>query len=556
MFKGTRFLQFLFLLIAIISIFGASQLLPKIIQQRHEYQLTQNRPLENAPPQLVVATTALGSLRSFLIDYLWLRATELRNKGNHYEIVQLYDWIGKLEPRIPEVWSFIAWEMCYNISVSITNPEDRWRWLYKGISQLRDYGIQYNQNTSQLYWELGFTIYNKITSTAVDDHRFYYQLRWFEMWHDVVGSNPDFVRWSAYPNNWNEFAKQEPQVAQLVQEINAYVNKDAMTSFNILEDFSQIKNFPDIQKKVEEICRKTEYQESNLKLFGFIVCQRLRQEFKMDPKMMAALQQKYGELDWRLPGTHCLYWAEEGKLALERAKQTHSSRYTSESATIYEHNLDRLHHLALQDIFDSGKFLAITSHRVVCLPNFAVLEPLHQLHEEIQKKWGLEKGRESHEEFLRRAIKKCYMYNQRDQAQKYYQILGSKFSRPDYQQKLDDFVIQDIGKIVNFGERHHVEAYIIETQVEAYRSLLSGDPDHYQGLEAFAKMIHRRYTQRINISDQINAFEQVQPIEYFQKAAVAILRQNLIATRGAAQAEKIWQQIEERFPMFIKLRSQ
>ena len=76
------FVQIIFTAIGIALIFASSFLLEPINQKREAYKITQNNPLENAPPELVLATTALGGFRGILIDYLWLRATELRNKGS------------------------------------------------------------------------------------------------------------------------------------------------------------------------------------------------------------------------------------------------------------------------------------------------------------------------------------------------------------------------------------------------------------------------------------------------------------------------------------------
>jgi len=172
-------IQLGYLVLAILCIMMSAQLLPRIQEKRTDYQLTQNRPLENAPPELVLATTALGGLRCFLVDYLWLRATQLREKGSHYEIIQLYDWIGKLEPRIPDVWRYISWEMAYNICDAMPTPEERWRWVAKGIHQLRNVGLRYNQNMPHLYWELGFMISHKVDVNAADPYSQYYQIRWF-----------------------------------------------------------------------------------------------------------------------------------------------------------------------------------------------------------------------------------------------------------------------------------------------------------------------------------------------------------------------------------------
>ena len=91
--------------------------------------LTRVAPLENAPPMLAFTTVALGGFRGLIANALWIRANELQNEGKYFEMVQLADWITKLEPTFVQVWIVQAWNMAYNISVKFPDPQDRWRWV-------------------------------------------------------------------------------------------------------------------------------------------------------------------------------------------------------------------------------------------------------------------------------------------------------------------------------------------------------------------------------------------------------------------------------------------
>ena len=93
---------------------------------------------------------------------LWLRASRLQDEGRHFELVQLADWITKLEPGIPEVWSFHAWNMAFNVSVMMRDPSERWRWIQNGIALLRDQGLRYNPREPSLYSELSWIYMFKI----------------------------------------------------------------------------------------------------------------------------------------------------------------------------------------------------------------------------------------------------------------------------------------------------------------------------------------------------------------------------------------------------------
>ena len=136
--------------------------LGKVNRQRAEFRLTTSSPLENAPPELVLATTALGGFRGIVVDYLWIRAMELQRQGKYFELVQIYDWIGKMEPRIEMVWCHNAWNMAYNISVELGKPIERWMWIKRGIELLRDEGLKYNPKSILLYKELAWIYQHKI----------------------------------------------------------------------------------------------------------------------------------------------------------------------------------------------------------------------------------------------------------------------------------------------------------------------------------------------------------------------------------------------------------
>jgi hypothetical protein len=73
------------------------------------------------------------------------------------------EWITRLEPRYPEVWSYHAWNLAYNIGAIFPDPADRWHWVATGRRLLRDEGIPANPGEAQLYWELGWLYADKVS---------------------------------------------------------------------------------------------------------------------------------------------------------------------------------------------------------------------------------------------------------------------------------------------------------------------------------------------------------------------------------------------------------
>ncbi len=164
-----------------------------LLARREKAGINAAQPLENAPPMVAFTTVVLGGFRGVLADVLWLRVSALQDRGRYFEIVQLADWITKLEPRSSSIWAFHAWNMAYNVSVAMADPEDRWRWVRNGILLLRDEGLVYNPADPELHKELGWLFQHKI-GAPVDPLHMYFKLRWAETVEDVLGTGcPDYA---------------------------------------------------------------------------------------------------------------------------------------------------------------------------------------------------------------------------------------------------------------------------------------------------------------------------------------------------------------------------
>ena len=162
--------------LAVALLAGAGQFQRLLNRQRTSPELNLSRVADlgsNAPPMLAFTTVALGGFRGIIASVLWIRANELQNNGKYFEMVQLADWITKLQPTFTQVWIVHAWNMAYNTSVKFSDPADRWRWLQRGIELLRDEGLRYNPTASLMYRELGWFFQHKLGQNLDDAHRFY-----------------------------------------------------------------------------------------------------------------------------------------------------------------------------------------------------------------------------------------------------------------------------------------------------------------------------------------------------------------------------------------------
>ncbi|HRX85289.1 MAG TPA: hypothetical protein P5572_09755 [Phycisphaerae bacterium] len=161
------------IVLAVALIAGAAMLVPTLNDIRKRAQITLDPATVKSLPPDVALMTKLGTLRALAIDVAFQRMEELKQENRFYELMQLSDWLCKLAPRYPSVWSYAAWNMAYNISVCQYTPEARWLWVENGIKCLRDQGIPYNPRSVTLYKELAWIYFHKIGDKLDDEHRAY-----------------------------------------------------------------------------------------------------------------------------------------------------------------------------------------------------------------------------------------------------------------------------------------------------------------------------------------------------------------------------------------------
>jgi hypothetical protein len=187
-----RLYKFLLVGLALVLLASASWTQQKLNAARTQMGLTRLAPLENAPPVLAFTTVALGSFRGLIANALWIRATELSDEGKYFEMVQLADWITKLQPHFSAVWVNQAWNLVYNISIKFNDPKERWQWVLQGIELLRDQGLRYNPKEPLIYRELAWFFQHKMGAFLDDAHMYYKQVWAQEMTRVLGGGRPNY----------------------------------------------------------------------------------------------------------------------------------------------------------------------------------------------------------------------------------------------------------------------------------------------------------------------------------------------------------------------------
>lgn len=148
-----------------------------------EFALLDYRP-GKAPVAAEGVLAALGGFRSLATEAVWFRADRLQEEGRYVELAQLASTLALLDPHTPEVWSYAAWNLAYNISVMMPTPEDRWRWISAAMHLLRDEGLRLNPGDPDLCRELAWLFQLKIGG-SLDSASPLYREKWSEIVQDV-----------------------------------------------------------------------------------------------------------------------------------------------------------------------------------------------------------------------------------------------------------------------------------------------------------------------------------------------------------------------------------
>lgn len=150
------------------------------------------------------AVAALGGFRSLAAEAVWFRIDRLQAEGRYVELAQLANTLTFLEPHVPDVWTYSAWNLAYNISIMMPTAEDRWRWVKAAITMLRDRGLAFNPEECDIYRELAFYFEIKI-GTDLDSAASLYREKWTEIVKDVTARNA-----------WSELAM-DPEKMKVVE---------------------------------------------------------------------------------------------------------------------------------------------------------------------------------------------------------------------------------------------------------------------------------------------------------------------------------------------------
>jgi len=438
-----------------------AQMQSRLNVDRKELGLTKMDPLENAPPVLAFTTVALGSFRGLIANALWLRLSDLQEEDKYFEMVQLADWITKLQPHMVAVWQFQAWNMAYNISVKFKSHEDRWHWVQRGVELLRDEGLKYNPNETRLYRDLSWLYQHKIGAN-LDDAHMLYKLHLAQEMQGILGNRPDF------------------------------------------------------KELLDPTCPESKER-----------VRKLREIYKMDPKIVKQVDEEYGPFDWRLPDAYAVYWAEMGRIYARPEDQETLRR------SIYQ---------SMQQMMFRGGALDnsvtnVTETNFMLWPNLAQIPVIStnyekMIAEETNNPHGLQQNMQTaHKNFLKQAVYLLYEDGHEKQAQFWFNYLTNLYTNAfvgkEANISLEDFAVSQITEDNGETDMNKVEASILAMFHREFMCLVRDNDDQAANYNNLAKKIWNHYDKKIGPASKERL--ELKPIAQLQQF---VLNKDLDPTNG------------------------
>ena len=536
------------IILAAALLITAGRQLDFINAERQEMGLIMDRP-ENVPPSLAFATVATGAFRGLLVDILWIRADRLKEQGQFFDAKQLAEWITVLQPRFAEVWEFHAWNMAYNISVTIpeTRPDQRWQWVKNGYELIRDQGIEKNPKSILLYRELARIFQHKIGGVTDEAHK-YYKIQLALAMEPLIGSadNEDFKALADATESRQQIIS-DANVAPIIAALKS-ADKEFADDDRFVSNYLSLRQNPDrFNPAAFQVIDEFRGTAALRKFDVFAKACQLRNVWKLDPDFMCELNRiygpvadwndpnKYAPLDWRHPDTHAIYWAVKGLQTAGR-----------EGYSPDETNTDRMVVHSLQNLFRYGKIYiydvpvqrsvarpggsrqadafeqekqdeqSLLSREIYLRPDLRMFKPYNEAMMAVLEKYRVLKDstyvslQNGHRNMLKNALLSFYQAGSvpedphRRQAQRIYKQLRDLYPLEEFKVPLEIYarsrIIEELESLGIDNAREIIQMLLRE----AYFRYAMRDDNEAFGREKMAEEVYRHYLEKFPDTNRIN----------------------------------------------------
>ena len=562
-----RLIQLLWLMVAGALLTTAGLLQKPLDDKSVQYDLAaKDDPSSFTHPEVRLLTLAPGGLRAPVVNWLWIRSEMLKNEGQYYESLQLTELVCKLQPHIPSVWSFQAWNMAWNISSGTHTPEERWQWVMASIKLLRDDGLPLNPKSLLLYRDIGWIYFQKIADPMDDMHRVYKQ-RWaLEMQRLLaappMGSTQDSIE------NFRPIAKivdeglvdldprrrgrkteiqadrqarllaEEPvaQYARLLEPLGVTLGWTLLDAYNSFSEddaammvravMPQIAN--DRDRALAKLINDPTHKAARDRMLAFARAQLLWNSYGMDATWMFSLmEQLQAPFDWRLPEPHGYYWVSYGIHVCDSLND----------ANVDTLNADRVLLNSMKELTWNGRLFYMDNPDDPLAPTMLqwadmrytkpTIEAFERMLQAVQGKMVNELNRKAdptfeaaHQNFTINAIEMFYAMGRRDHATSLWRYLQTRYpdpgNTPDWGEDVEEFVTRRMneGGIPTFDQ---TRAFMTASIVAGYTNLAIGKNDLYNYHINFGRWVYELFQK-----DAPRRLE-LPPFEFFQANIISDL---------------------------------
>lgn len=422
-------IQIVALIVLILAVVSSAMLGTAVIAEAGRAQLSYTDEATEGDPPEVALGIAMGAFRGLFVNYLWIRANNLKDEGKYYEAIQLSSTITRLQPRFPRVWGFHAWNMAYNISVATNTASERWQWVKAGVDLLRKEAIPRNPSDVVLHRELAWIFIHKIQGYS-DDANHYYKREMAREWTILLGEPPRMSGTTEQNKGtmaaWFEPVARAPDTLEgviereledlaakrdaprgpdgapvsKVRDLAERLRSEATLGLDVnLLRFVELRKAwinawyiaekghrnelkdADRNEALDTLMADESFADAWPRLLNFVRKRAIIRETGMEPERMLRTIRKFGPLDWRHPAAHSLYWASRGvEEGLERQGTTRFDTL----------NTDRIMVHSIQELFRFGAInYDLLTNEYFALNNFDWIDTYGQILDEVAKRGGI-----------------------------------------------------------------------------------------------------------------------------------------------------------------------
>jgi hypothetical protein len=580
-----RRVQLIAVFFLLAGLFGSGVFGTAITNSTGRNELSYTDRAEDGDPPMVALGIAMGALRGIFVNYLWIRATNAKEEGQYYEAVELAQWITRLQPRLPKVWTFHAWNMAYNISVTTQTPEERWGWVNAGIRLLRNEGLRANPNDMQMHKELAWIFLHKVAGYT-DDANLYYKKQFAYEWQNILGRPPTidpdhrdrdsvielYAQWIQAivdaPATRGGLKKLNPEAEKIADAYESTLGEKLgqrfLERYTLDDELKRAGRFKAAMRsagpKTKTFAKLRELYpdpQAWTDLLNHVRQRVLMEDYFMEPVRMVQQIHKFGPVDFRLPAAHALYWGARG---------TDVGRME-----VNEHNADSLDFVnafrlvmqSVQDLWRHGdvyfNYLDVHEQKAAYyqgVPNPYFVPTYGQMLDEVVSSSGLfEADRRAYrqfsagyENFLRDAVRFFYRRGDIKQANHWYDILRNwKGQNLNDAERIDEMALslKDFAERQIFDSMGSPQVAVSEVygalQGAFYSGLMVGDMEVFNAQWAYARSAHAYFfSEQFNVVVASSGGARMEFMDRDFAFLAGNIFVNILAALGADEAEILY----------------